>query len=223
MGLDVKTLQRMAGEIHCARRRIREALFRIENDEDKLFFEKCYRFELESFKQFEAFYRLETPSFLESLRQGDHEAVADTLIFLEADPYCFRSGYIKKKLCSALKKTPLDRSERKRVRDIITARLSTLRPVSFSDFAKLGCFLYTPGFHARVRKQQVPALPCLLKRKKDFLRRLDEEAQRRQKFFSAPEHPLPPAGSSARGCVKRVFSIWNRILACLFFPFRPSG
>ena len=222
MGLDAKTLQRMAGEIHCARRRIREALFRIENDEDKLFFEKCYRFELEAFKQFEAFYRLETPAFLEALRQGDHEAVADTLIFLEADPYCFRSGYIKKKLCSALKKTPLDRNERNRVRDIIMARLATVRPVSFADFAKLGCHLYTPVFHKRVRERQLPALPCLLKRKKEFLRRLDEEALKRQKVFSAPVNPFPPASSASIG-LKRTFAIWNRIWAFLIFPFKRSG
>ena len=222
MGLDVNKLQRLAGEIHCARRRIREALYWIENGDDKVFFEKCYRFELESFKQFDAFYRFESPAFLEQIRQGDRFAVDEAIIFLESDPYCFRSGYIKKKLCSALKKPVLSREDRHRLRDIIIARLCTLRPVSFADFAKLGCRLYTPGFHKRVQKEPVPALPCLLKRKKAFLRRLDEEAQRRKKVFSFPENPVPPA-AGASTVFKKPLSFLNRLFTFLLSPFKRSG
>ena len=222
MGLGANKLQRMAGEIHCARRRIREALYLIENDDDKVFFEKCYRFELESFKQFEPFYRFESPAFLERLRQGDSSAVEEAIIFLESDPYCFRSGYIKKKLCSALKKPALSREDRKRLRDIIIERLCTLRPVSFADFAKLGCWFYTPGFHKRVQKQPVPALPCLLKRKKEFLRRLDEEAQRRKNVFSFPENPIPPAAGASIGG-KKPLSFLNRLFTFLLSPFKRSG
>ena len=190
IGLKKEKLLWMAGEIHIARRRIREALDRIEHDEDKEFFRSCYRYELECFKQYHKFYLFEDREFLESLRQGERDAVAEAITFLEVDPYCFRSGYIKKKICSALKKASLLPEEKEKLRQIILEILLVQRPVSFRDFVSLGCRLYTPEFHAQVADLKVPALPFLERRQRFFLARLKEEAER-QKKSSSPETPLP--------------------------------
>ena len=51
IGLKKEKLLWMAGEITLARRRIREAVFLMQNDEDRDFFSQCYHFEKEQFKQ----------------------------------------------------------------------------------------------------------------------------------------------------------------------------
>lgn len=207
IGLKKEKLLWMAGEIHIARRRIREALDRIEHDEDKEFFRSCYRYELECFKQYHKFYLFEHREFLTALRRGDHEAIREAMTFLEADPYCFRSGYIKKKLCSALKNAPLLPEEKAKLRQIILEILLVQRPVSFRDFVSLGCRLYTPEFHTQVADLKVPALPYLEKRKKFFLARLKEEAEKQKKpsSFKVPlPSPVPPVPEKEKSLMERL-------------------
>ena len=170
----------MAGEIHLARRRIREAYFMISSSSDPEFFRKCLRFEIDNFKQYAPFYAYEDKDFLNMIVQGDHDAIGLAIDFLEADPYCFRSGFIKKKLCTALKRAPLTRKERSQLRHNILQLVSTQRPVSFADIASLGCRLYTPGFHKRVQQLKVIPHKYLLQRQKRFLFLLDEEVRKRK-------------------------------------------
>ena len=165
----------MAGEIHLARRRIREAYFMISSSSDPEFFRKCLRFEIDNFKQYAPFYAYEDKDFLNMIVQGDHDAIGLAIDFLEADPYCFRSGFIKKKLCTALKRAPLTREERGQLRHNILQLVSTQRPVSFADIASLGCHLYTPGFHKRVQQLKVIPHKYLLQRQKRFLFLLQDQ------------------------------------------------
>lgn len=195
IGLKKEKLLWMAGEIHIARRRIREALDRIEHDEDKEFFRSCYRYELECFKQYDKFYLFEHREFLNAIREGDHESISEAMTFLEADPYCFRSGYMKKKICSALKNAPLFPEEKEKVRQLILEILLVQRPVSFGDFVSLGCRLYTPEFHAQVTDLKVPNLLFLERRKKFFLLRLKEEAEKQARCTSS-NALLPPSAPS---------------------------
>lgn len=209
IGLKKEKLLWMAGEIHIARRRIREAISYIEKGEDTEFFRSCYRYELECFKQYHKFYLFEHREFLASLRQGDHDAIAEAMNFLEADPYCFRSGYMKKKICSALKNAPLFLEEKEKVRQIILEILLVQRPVSFGDFVSLGCRLYTPEFHAQVTNLKVPNLLFLERRKKFFLLRLKEEAEK-QAGCTSSNAPLPPSapstGEKEKPLLKRLLS-----------------
>ena len=174
IGLKKSKLLWMAGEITLARRRIREALYLMEHDEDKEFFANCYRFEKSQFKNFERFYLFESPEFIDAIRQGDHDAIAEALLFLEADPYCFRSGYIKKKLCHALKRAPLEKEERFRIRALILKAVCVQRPVSFADFASLASSVYTPGFHLRAANLKIIPFKYIFLRKKLLLQKLAE-------------------------------------------------
>ena len=190
IGLKKEKLLWMAGEITLARRRIREAVFLMQNDEDRDFFSQCYHFEKEQFKQFAPFYLFESPEFLAAVAQGDPDAVGEALLFLESDPYCFRSGYIKKKLCHALKKAPLDREKRSRIRAFVLHAVCIQRPVSFKDVAALGAHFYTPGFHARAEKLKIIPFKYIISRKKLLLQKLEEEKERRGK--RPPSAPLAP-------------------------------
>ena len=143
IGLKKDKLLWMAGEITLARRRIREAVHLMQHDEDREFFASCYRFEKSQFKNFERFYLFESPEFIDSIRHGDHDAIAEALLFLEADPYCFRSGYMKKKLCHALKQAPLEKEERFRIRALI------LKAVCVQKIRKI----------PRKKRRQMPPFP----------------------------------------------------------------
>lgn len=213
-GLKKEKILWMAGEITLARRRIREAVFLMQTDEDKDFFADCYRFEKEQFKQFHQFYSFESAAFLNAIRQGDHDAIGEALLFLEADPYCFRSGYMKKKLCHALKQAPLLREERFRIREIILNNLCRQRPVSFRDFAALACRVWTPGFHARVQKMNVIPFKYIIIRQKQLLKKLEEE--RLQRKITSPEKALSTEEKNTPSQIKipaspiRLFALLKR-------------
>jgi hypothetical protein len=180
IGLKKEKLLWMAGEITLARRRIREALRLMQCDEDKDFFLQCYNFEKEQFKQFAPFYLFESPEFLDAVRHGDPDAAEEALLFLEADPYCFRSGYIRKKLCRALKQAPLDREKRSRIRSFVLRAVCIQRPLSFKAVASLGVCFYTPGFHERAEKLKIIPFKYIIARKKMLLKMLAEAKNRRK-------------------------------------------
>lgn len=214
IGLKKDKILWMAGEITLARRRIREALTLMESEGDKDFFADCYRFEKSQFRNFDAFYLFESREFLDSVRQGDRDAIAEALLFLEADPYCFRSGYMKKKLCHALKQAPLNREERFQIRNLLLRNICVQRPVSFKDFAQLSCRVWTPGYHARVKKMKIIPFKYILKRKELLLQKLEEEEKKRSKILhvvpEVPEekHALPP--QTPHSLWEKFLKLWDR-------------
>ena len=220
--LKAEKLLWMAGEIHLARRRIREAVFMIENSDDPEFFRSCYRYETDSFKQYAPFYAYESKEFLEEIARSDRSAIEKAIVFLDADPYCFRSGFIKKKLCTALKKASLTREDRALLRNIVMKSLQTQRPVSFADMASLGCHLYTPGFHERVKKLDLIPFNYLLRRRQRFLQLLDEEVAKR-KNYKAPKLPAETGekGKSVSGAGKN--SLLRKIFPLKFLIFFKKG
>lgn len=55
----------------------------------------------------------------ERMRRGEREVIEDTLLFLEVDPWFFRSGYLKERVLRHLKGAPLNDSDRARLRQVI--------------------------------------------------------------------------------------------------------
>ena len=53
--------------------------------------------------------------------EGDPQAIEAAISYLEARPYCFRSGYIWKNLLRKSKRAPLDADQRARLDRVITA------------------------------------------------------------------------------------------------------
>jgi hypothetical protein len=57
----------------------------------------------------------------EKLKSGDREAIEDTILYLEVDPWYFRSGYVKEWLLDTLRKAPLSEDDKSRLRNVILA------------------------------------------------------------------------------------------------------
>lgn len=63
------------------------------------------------------------------LQAGDADAVEAVILFLEADPRCFRSGYEKERICRFVGRCPLTTRQAGRLLDVIDrVRADTRRP-----------------------------------------------------------------------------------------------
>ncbi|MBW3614422.1 MAG: hypothetical protein KY439_03820 [Actinobacteria bacterium] len=62
------------------------------------------------------------------IREGDRAAIDDAVRFLEADPWCFRSGYVKEELMTALANAPLPGDVLPRLRAVIIHRVTHREP-----------------------------------------------------------------------------------------------
>lgn len=51
----------------------------------------------------------------EKIKNGDKDWISQAILYLEVDPFYFRSGYFKEKLCKALKQAHLDEDEKIRI------------------------------------------------------------------------------------------------------------
>lgn len=63
-----------------------------------------------------------------AIRAGDGDAVDSAIQFLEADPWCIRSGYVKAELMSALANAPLGDDEKRRLQGVVLNRVKRRQP-----------------------------------------------------------------------------------------------
>lgn len=85
---------------------------------------------------------------LARLRLLDAAAIASAIQFLEADPYFFRSGYVKAEILRRLKKAPLTKSQEQRLRNVVLARISGQDRRELRAYCRLAATLATPSFEA---------------------------------------------------------------------------
>lgn len=62
------------------------------------------------------------------IREGDASALEESVMLLEADPWCFRSGYLKAEVMKALANVPLPEDARARLRRVVVHRLNHREP-----------------------------------------------------------------------------------------------
>ena len=62
------------------------------------------------------------------IRSGDRAAIDDAVRFLEADPWCFRSGYVKAELMGALANCRLPGNAKDRLRRVVMHRVMNPEP-----------------------------------------------------------------------------------------------
>lgn len=95
------------------------------------------------------------PEFQESyvrLRDGEATAVEWGIAILEADPYQFRSGYLKSDISSYLRKFELTGGQRERRRAAILSTLDKGNRLEFGETRKLARRLDTPKFRKAIEK-----------------------------------------------------------------------
>lgn len=103
-----------------------------------------------------AFRRMYPPEFqdaFERLRQGDRNAIEPAVSFLEADPYSFRSGYIKADLIRFLKRMDLDPEFRQRLRGVLLEVVEAQPRREFREYCRLATALDTPELRSALRER----------------------------------------------------------------------
>lgn len=105
-----------------------------------------------------AFHTYEHPVFLlwqveilASIRAGERNSVEGALAFLEADPFFFRSGYLKEKVLHALKRAPLAERDEARLQMIVLRAVEGRFKREFAFYARLIPRLRTAQFETDLR------------------------------------------------------------------------
>ncbi len=91
------------------------------------------------------------------LKTGDQEAVEMAIRFLEANPWFFRSGYIKEELLRRLCHADLANTQKDRLRVVISARIDHGAGREFRRYGQLARTLYTQPFHEAVHQRSESA------------------------------------------------------------------
>jgi hypothetical protein len=112
----------------------------------------------EACRQFHASYdRLAFPGGLDlgirRLAQHDSTAIEFAVRFLEADPWFFRSGYIKEEVLKYLRRAPLTDDQKKRLQQVILTRVrdrNTRR--EFRRYGRLAPAITDPSFEEEVAR-----------------------------------------------------------------------
>lgn len=124
-------------------------------------------------------YKIAGTDSLNMIKAGCHDSCEQAIIFLDADPYFFRSGYMKKKLCTALKQSKKLSSGQERAlrRIIIQCVFSRFLGDEFREFTQLARKLYTPDFLAGAEKIETGGNPYAKYRRALLIYQLRESAK----------------------------------------------
>jgi hypothetical protein len=98
---------------------------------------------------------LHTPQFeaaLEMLQLGDPSGAEYAIAYLEADPWYFRSGYLKARITRWLRQVKLDEPQQERLRQVIVEGIQRGSRYEQVEYRKLGRRLDTEAFRAELRK-----------------------------------------------------------------------
>jgi hypothetical protein len=119
----------------------------VDDDHRSSWLEACHRFH-------ESFDKLAFPGGLERqfrlLREHDSDAIEMAIRFLEADPWFFRSGYIKQELIAHLRRVRLTDNQQERLRTVILDRIEGEDRREFRRYCQLARLLETPAFREAV-------------------------------------------------------------------------
>jgi hypothetical protein len=88
------------------------------------------------------------------IRDGDRAAVDEAVRFLEADPWCFRSGYLKADLMTALANVALTEHVRRRLRGAVIHRLRHREPRLIRPAGQLAANVWDEGLEREVARLQ---------------------------------------------------------------------
>lgn len=93
------------------------------------------------------------------LAAGDPDAVENALVFLEADPWCFRSGYAKEVLVRALRRHALSEPQRERLVAVLLAAVDVGERREFPLYCKLARRNATPALRDDLHRRLLEADP----------------------------------------------------------------
>jgi hypothetical protein len=89
--------------------------------------------------------------FDDRIKKGDSEAIDSAIAFLTADPYFFRSGYMKQVVLRRLKQAPLTRQQTERLQGLVIDAITQAHRFQFADYAPLAAAIASPDFLTNVQ------------------------------------------------------------------------
>jgi len=114
-------------------------------------------------------------SDLAELRAGNPRHIETALSFLDADPLFFRSGYTKAQVLSAIKRLPLAKADKTRLRTIVLSRIATRGGREFRHYCRLARHLGGAGFRASVATLAASDDPSIARRARWVLSAIDQK------------------------------------------------
>jgi hypothetical protein len=126
------------------------------------------------------------------IRRGDRDAMDAAMQFLAADPWCFRSGYLKADLMNAFANTevPLDLVER--LQDVVLLRIHHPQPRLLRYAARLASNVWTAAFEERLERDAAGPNSAIRARAQEVL----IAARHRKRSLDGQRHkrklPMPP-------------------------------
>ncbi len=91
---------------------------------------------------------------LVGVRAGRTEEIEQATRFLVADPWCFRSGYLKAEMMHALANTPLPHQVIQPLRQVVLHRIADPQPRLLRYAAQLAANLWDDDFESQIRRLQ---------------------------------------------------------------------
>jgi hypothetical protein len=91
------------------------------------------------------------------LEAGDPTVIEMAVRFLEADPYFFRSGYLKEDFIKHLCRNPLSEDQKKRLQRVILDRIRGCDRREFRAYCRLSIVVTEPLFHRQVAEMAGPS------------------------------------------------------------------
>ncbi len=88
--------------------------------------------------------------FFKRLKRLEPSAIDEAIEYLEADPWYFRSGYVKEEIVRRLKKAPITERQRHRLAVVILRSMATGTRRLARHLAKLAIFVDSPAFRSRI-------------------------------------------------------------------------
>lgn len=82
---------------------------------------------------------------------GEREVIEDALLFLEVDPWFFRSGYLKERVLRHLKSAALTERDRARLRNVIDSVTQGPSRRELRDYCRLALKVWAPEWEAQLR------------------------------------------------------------------------
>ena len=102
---------------------------------------------------------------LTRITKGDKQAIESAIVFLEVDPWVFRSGYHKKRLLDRLARTKLEETDKQRLRTVIVRTTARGPRMEFHHTLRLAHHLRSAAFAAELHRARAEAPPD---RRKEF-------------------------------------------------------
>ena len=96
---------------------------------------------------------------LAGVRAGRRDAIEEATRFLVADPWCFRSGYLKAELMHALANTPLPDHVHEPLREVVLHRIVDRQPRLLRYASQLAASLWDQELEAEVARLEFEGSP----------------------------------------------------------------